>query len=149
MDRIEKVKQKLLNFSACGSGRVWDRPLNELLDMFAKQIDGYYSQPFPQPLDDKGLREKIKGAINASVIIHSFKHDDWSIDADKGADQILALLQQHYHPSIEAQKLQIELAIRQERERIIGCISEYIYSKKGGVHILITPYAWQALKECK
>lgn len=30
-------------------------------------------------------------------------------------------------------------------KKVVGYISQYIYSKKGGVHILMAPYAWQAL----
>ena len=35
---IDEVRKILMDFSATGTGRVWDRPLNELVDMFAQQI---------------------------------------------------------------------------------------------------------------
>ena len=82
----------------------------------AKEIDDYYCQLFPQPLDDKELREKIA--------IEFFKTDcpygEWiyatELHKEKclaKADQILALLQ----PKIEEAK-------KEERERIRSFFDE-------------------------
>ena len=79
---------------------------------------------------DKGLQEhrldraKLREKINLILERYSFDHDGWNVlpivQFGEVADQILTEAERYYHPSIEAQKLQIELAKKQERERIFA-----------------------------
>ena len=48
--------------------------------------------------EDKEAQKKITEIIHSSVHRLSFKHDDWELDAEGGAEKILTLMEQlGYH----------------------------------------------------
>ena len=70
------------------------------------RIDEHFSQLFPQPLDEKELREKIERILD-ELLFSPSENEGGSYELSRCIDQILALLQ----PKIEEAK-------REERERI-------------------------------
>jgi len=97
-DRIEETIEELSKPVSCEDG------ISHYIDESNKRyLANQISQLFSQPLTDEVLEQKLFEIIDGA----NFKDGHTSTEATA---QALTLLQQHYHPSIEAQKLQIELA---------------------------------------
>lgn len=106
------------------------------------------------PEKDEGL---VLKEIAGTLALHKHGgtkeslYPHWINAAMSDAEEILAKAKQHYHPSIEAQRLQMELAKTEERERVGKLLRDY--QKTGSVWSAvlesITRQCEQALKEAQ